>query len=249
VGLKHSIRDYIRRIVCKIIPELRLIYNNEIDKRILEINAKYQRILDNQNLNLNFITDCLNNSVVAVNAKLYSPYHIDDSQIGSYTYITMNSRIVLTTIGKFCSIGPNFICGLGIHPTNGISTAPMFYAKYPSNGMTLSEIDKINERKRITIGNDVWIGVNVTIVDGVKIGDGVIIAAGAVVTKDIPDYAIVGGIPAKIIKYRFNENQMMELKKIQWWNFNLEQLKEVEKYFFYVDEFIERYRIKSSLDE
>ena len=70
----------------------------------------------------------------------------------------------------------------------------------------------------VQIGNDVWIGARATILDGVKIGDGAVIAAGAVVTKDVPSYAIVGGVPAKVIKYRFDENRIKELLVEQWWN-------------------------------
>ncbi|MEY0719389.1 CatB-related O-acetyltransferase [Providencia alcalifaciens] len=77
------------------------------------------------------------------------------------------------------------------------------------------------------IGNDVWIGVNSIILDGVKIGNGAIIAAGSVVTKDIPDYAIVGGIPAKIIKYRYPPNEIKILNEISWWDLDEECLKEL----------------------
>jgi virginiamycin A acetyltransferase len=174
-------------------------------------------------------------------SKIYSPYNIQNSEIGDYTYIEQNSFINFTSIGKFCSIGPNLLCGWGIHPTNGISTAPMFYSTRKQNGITLSNTDKIKERKQIKIGNDVFIGINVTILDGITIGDGAIIGAGSVVSKNIPPYAIAVGSPIKIINYRFKEEQIEKLRKIKWWNFDEKELKTVEKLFFNIDEFIEKY--------
>lgn len=178
---------------------------------------------------------------VGKNVMFSSPYKIHNAYIGDYTYIAMNSIISETDIGKFSSIGPNVFCGWGIHPTNGLSTAPMFYSTKKQNGVTYSESDKIEERKRITIGNDVFIGANVTILDGVTIGDGAIIGAGAIVSKDIPPYAIAVGCPIKIIRYRFTEEQIDALLRIQWWNWDIADLKEVEQMFFDVDAFIKKY--------
>jgi len=173
--------------------------------------------------------------------KVYPPCNINNSEIGAGTYIAQNSNISKTKIGKYCSIGPNLLRGWGIHPTNGISTSPCFYSTLKQNGMTFSSEDKIAERKEINIGNDVFIGANVTILDGVTIGDGAIIGAGAVVVKDISPYAVVGGVPAKIIKYRFSEEIIEKLLKIQWWNWDNEKLKNVEKMFFDVNEFAEKF--------
>lgn len=178
---------------------------------------------------------------IGKDVKIYRPSHINNSEIGDYTYISTNAYISMTHIGNYCSIGPNLFCGWGIHPTNGISTSPMFYSQNKQNGISLTDIDRIKERKPIFIGNDVFIGANVTILDGVTIGDGVIIGAGAVVSKDIPDYAIAVGCPIKIIRYRFNEDQISALKRIQWWNFEEEKLQDIEKMFFDVDEFIKKY--------
>lgn len=114
----------------------------------------------------------------------------------------------------------------------------MFYSTMKQNGMTLSATDKIEERKPIIIGNDVFIGANVTILDGIKIGDGAVIGAGAVVSKDIPPYAIAVGCPVSIIRYRFDNEQIDALKKIEWWTFDERKLKEVEKYFFDIEGFI-----------
>ncbi|KGO89411.1 chloramphenicol acetyltransferase [Flavobacterium suncheonense GH29-5 = DSM 17707] len=172
--------------------------------------------------------------------KLHAPYTILQSKIGKGTYISSNSKIVNTTIGKFCSIGPNLVCGWGIHPTNGISTSPYFYSTAKQNGSTLTKENLFEERKSITIGNDVFIGANVTILDGVTIGDGAVIGAGAVVSKDIPDYAVAVGCPIQIKSYRFTPVQIEKLQQIAWWDFDEEKLKEVNKHFFDVDDFIQR---------
>lgn len=179
------------------------------------------------------------NKVDSVGHKvLYAPYYVSDVKIGEYTYVAENSRISQTTIGKFCSIGPNFLCGWGIHPINGISTAPMFYSTKKQNGVTFSSNDKIEERKRVVIGNDVFIGANVTVLDGVTIGDGAVIGAGAVVSKDIPPYAVALGCPINIVKYRFEGEIIAALKRIKWWDFDEEKLREVEEYFFDIEGFI-----------
>ena len=179
-------------------------------------------------------------NTISEKARLYGPYHISDSKIGDYSYVSMNSYISKASIGKFCSIGPNFLCGWGIHPLKTVSTNPMFYSKAKQNGISLSKTNKIKERKRITIGNDVFIGANVVVLDGVTIGDGAVIGAGAVVSKDIPPYAVAVGCPIKVIKYRFDEDTINRLIKLKWWNWSFERLKSVEKHFFDVDAFLEK---------
>lgn len=174
-------------------------------------------------------------------AKLYPPYRVIDSQVGDYTYISESSIISKTTIGKFCSIGPKVMCGWGVHPVVGVSTSPMFYSINMQNGTTLSPINKVQERKPIHIGNDVFIGMNVTILDGINIGDGAIIGAGTVVSKNVPPYAIVVGNSMRILRYRFPEETIKKLLEIAWWDWPLEELYKVEKYFFDVDGFISCY--------
>jgi len=169
------------------------------------------------------------------------PCDIFNVNLGDYSYIAKNSSISNTNIGKFCSIGPNFCCGLGIHPINGISTAPMFYSTHCQNGFSLCDKNKISESKQIVIGHDVFIGANVTVLDGIIIGNGAIIGAGAVVTKDVLPYAIVTGVPAKILRFRFNEEQISKLLQIQWWNLKETELLDIEKYFYNVDLLIKKY--------
>jgi len=139
--------------------------------------------------------------------------------IGEFTYIN-NAKIHNATIGKFCSIANGVNIGIGIHPTNEfISTHPAFFSKNNSGALvSFTNENLYTEFKHITIGNDVWIGLNAILLDGIKIGDGAIIAAGAVVTKDVEPYSIVGGIPAKHIKYRFTKERRETLLSFQWWN-------------------------------
>lgn len=169
---------------------------------------------------------------------VYPPFFLRRVNLGNYSYIAKNSSISYCTIGKFCSIGPNFCCGLGVHPTNGVSTSPMFYSTAKQNGVSLCKENIFEESKQTAIGNDVFIGANVTVLDGITIGDGAIVGAGAVVTKDVPPYAIVAGVPAKIIRYRFDEKTIDALLKIQWWKDD-NKLALVEKYFFDLPAFIQ----------
>lgn len=181
------------------------------------------------------------NSQISPKARVMPVANIGGATIGDYTYVARGSVIHNTTIGKCCSIGPNLLCGWGIHPTDGISTHPMFYSKLCQNGMTLSPVNKIEEWKHITIGNDVFIGANVTILDGITIGDGAVIGAGAVVSKDIPPYAIAVGCPIRILRYRFPEETIAKLREIEWWNFDRERLRDVERFFWDVDSFLAKY--------
>jgi acetyltransferase-like isoleucine patch superfamily enzyme len=114
----------------------------------------------------------------------------------------------------------------------------MFYSTKKQSGSTYSESNKIEERKLIQIGNDVFIGANVTVLDGITIGDGAVIGAGAVVSKDIPPYAIAIGCPIQIIKYRFAPEIVDSLKNSRWWDQSEEVLRDVEKNFFDIEKFL-----------
>ena len=104
--------------------------------------------------------------------------------------------------------------------------------------MTLCSKNKMEETKQTIIGNDVFIGANVTVLDGVKIADGAVVGAGAVVVRDIPPYAIAVGVPAKVVKYRFDEDKIKTLLEKQWWNGKEEDLQKVEKKFWDIKSFL-----------
>lgn len=163
------------------------------------------------------------------NAYAIAPFYLHNVQLGDYSYFAKNAQVTNTTIGKFCSIGPNFCCGMGIHPTNGISTHPKFYR------------GEIGEYMPVTIGNDVFIGANVTVLDGVTIGDGAVIGAGSVVSKDIPPYAVAVGCPIEIKRFRMTEKQIAAMERIQWWNWKEEKLKGIRGMFNDIDAFIAKY--------
>ena len=176
-------------------------------------------------------------STISPKSRIYKPYKFLGSSIDDFSYIAPNSHVICTKIGKFCSIGMNFKAGYGIHPVNGISTSPMFYSTKNQNGTSLSKVDKIIENKPIEIGHDVFIGMNVTILDGVKVGNGCIISAGSVVTVDLPPFSIAGGVPAKFIKHRFTNDEILQFEQIDWYNFNNKELEMIEKYIFNIPDF------------
>jgi acetyltransferase-like isoleucine patch superfamily enzyme len=153
-----------------------------------------------------------------------SNVEFSNSSIGDYSYISPGSKIHSTTIGKFCSIGPNVTIGYGEHPVNFLSTSPLFYYGTKKFDVQIAYKDYFDHHRKVTIENDVWIGANVYVKNGIKISNGSVIAAGAVVINDIPPYAIVGGVPAKVLKYRFTSEQIVELLNIEWWNLSIQEL-------------------------
>lgn len=143
---------------------------------------------------------------------------------GRFTYVS-GGVVSNSDIGAFTSIGPDVrVGGMGRHPTTMLTTHPAFYSTLKQAGRTFVSENHFDEHIRTKIGNDVWVGAKAIVLDGVQVGDGVIIAAGAVVTRDVPPYAIVGGVPARIMRHRFDEVRVARLLELRWWEWPLEQL-------------------------
>lgn len=156
--------------------------------------------------------------------RIHAGAAIYNSSLGRFTYVS-RARVINANIGAFCSIGPEaLVGGLGRHPTKWISTHPVFYSTGGQVSLSFSDSNYIDELPRVEIGNDVWIGARAIVLDGVKIGDGAIIAAGAVVTRDVQPYAIVGGMPARIIRMRYEPDVVDQLLMLEWWNWSIEKL-------------------------
>lgn len=149
--------------------------------------------------------------------------------VGAFSYANYDTIIYNCDIGRFTSIAHRVMIGPKEHPTDWLSTHGFAWNdkgvfSYSDDFMEILSEEKYSPKKlRTTIGNDVWIGSNAFIKRGVTIGNGAIIAAGSVVVNDIPEYCIVGGNPAKIIKLRFPTNLIEKLNTIQWWKYNLKK--------------------------
>ena len=128
----------------KIFKKLKNKATKKLEKSFNKFFIKY--IEEN---NYNIYKTCLSNCQMSILSKVYKPYSVYDSSIGDYTYIASNSTISFTEIGKFCSIGPNLLCGYGIHPTNGISTSPSFYSDKMQNGISFSNKYKFSRKHEI----------------------------------------------------------------------------------------------------
>lgn len=163
------------------------------------------------------LSDCSFGNYVSILDHAY----LRNVSILDFSYISNNSTLINVQLGKFCSIGPYVQIGLAPHPTRlFVSTYPAFYSK-SNSGCAYSFRDDFifdDAVPRTIIGNDVWIGTNVIVPGGVSIGTGAIIAAGTVVTKDVPPYAVVGGNPSRIIRYRFAEPEIECLIRSEWWD-------------------------------
>ncbi|MNQ76221.1 Chloramphenicol acetyltransferase [compost metagenome] len=177
-------------------------------------------------------------------------------KIGSFTYIGRKTEIYSTgSIGRYCSFGQEILVGLGPHPTDWLSTSTFFYRKnmwsgsplvdefYAANEMNYSAVEK-----SVTIGHDVWIGSRAVIMAGVSVGHGAVIAAGAIINKDVEPYTIVGGVPGKPIRKRFDEQTVERLLASEWWTVKPDLFKGRD-YSNVADMLDEIERIKASEDD
>lgn len=221
--------------------------NHEIYSELMESVLKYWEEKDINEL------DSMKQSRIAKK----NEYPELTTMCGKYSYGPLCKHRLIEKIGAFCSfaIGTDVVVN---HPCNYISTHPMLYKmdnvlgecgaeryykefkeKYYPKGLVPKGVREV---KKISIGNDVWLGRNVIITNYANIGNGVIAGAGAVITKDVPDYAIVAGVPARIIKYRYNKEQIEALNRIAWWDWDDELIVERHEDFLgSIEDFIEKY--------
>ena len=190
-------------------------------------------------------------NVVCANTDFYG-------MMGRGSYIGGDCHIS-ADIGRFSSLGNRITQIVETHPIHEpfVTTSPMFTSLRKQTGYTfatrqIAEEYRFYDQKReiaIQVGNDCWIGNDVCFIGGVKVGDGAVVLSRAIVTKDVPPYAIVGGIPAKVIGYRYDEETIKLLQKVQWWNMPVEWLKEHADLLCDMDKFKEYFRSEEATSE
>lgn len=195
-------------------------------------------------------------------------------RVGKYTYgyqFILADFPIADKIGRYCSIHSSARLEIN-HTLNCITTSHFIdsamivgwdkychekykveeylnkYGMYQNNSKNLRGYDahSIKKNPPVSIGNDVWIGANVIILPGVNIGNGAVVAAGAVVSKDVPPYAIVGGVPAKIIKYRFSEKEIEILQRVEWWEWSDRELVNNMELFYNAEMFFEKFKLEKA---
>jgi len=181
----------------------------------------------------------IKNSNIHETSRVCSASHVIEVEMGKYSYIGNNCTVIDVKIENFCSIGDNVIIGGASHPIDWVSTSPVFHE---GNNIMKKNFSTHNFKttKQTIIKNDVWIGNNVLIKSGVKIENGAVIGMGAVVTKDVGPYEIWGGNPAKLIRKRFEEDQINELLKINWWNWDDIEIEKKSEKINKVFDFVEK---------
>lgn len=190
-----------------------------------------------ENFSIGLFTS-VQDSIIGKCVRLGEYVTIVQSRIDDFSYVNSSSKLVNVKVGKFCSIGSEVLMGIGRHPTDLVSTHPAFYATGKAF-KTFSDENYFEEYSDIIIGHDVWIGSRVIIMGGVRIGNGAIVAAGAVVTKDVEAYSIVGGVPARHIRYRIHKDKINALQKTEWWNQSEDWFRKNFKLFHNIESLIQ----------
>ena len=177
-------------------------------------------------------------SYIHKTSRICSGSYVVNCNISRYSYIGNFCTVLHTDIGSFCSIADNVTIGGAAHPIDWVSSSPVFH-----QGKNIMKKNfykhKFKTSAKTVIGSDVWLGAHCMIKSGVTIGNGAIVGMGSIVTGDVPDYAIVAGNPAKIIRMRFDEHVIEKLKKIEWWNLNDEQIGEYAHLFDNPEAFVD----------
>ncbi|KAB0482977.1 CatB-related O-acetyltransferase [Vibrio chagasii] len=170
--------------------------------------------------------------------------------MGRYSY-SMSSLPRDTIVGRYCSISFNVAVMGDNHPIDRFTTSTVTYSNEQFNlpSPPIDLVDFEQDKQPIVIGHDVWIGANVVLKRGITIGNGAIIASNAVITKDVPCYTIVGGVPGKVIRKRFSDSQITQLESLCWWDLDLEGIGKLVKSNCNIEDFIERITIGKETGE
>jgi len=168
--------------------------------------------------------------------------NISNTSMDDYSYICEYSQVTNTKVGKFANIASNVRINPGFHPYEMPCQHHFMYRRDMYDlGVDDKAFFNYRDIQKVNIWHDVWIGHGTVIMPGVTIGNGAIIGSNAVVTKDVPSYAIVAGVSAKILKYRFTKNIINALEKISWWDWSHEEIKERIEDLKDIREFIYKY--------
>ncbi|MBL8903579.1 MAG: antibiotic acetyltransferase [Rhizobiales bacterium] len=172
-----------------------------------------------------------------------------DSQLGDYSYVERQAEVIYAKIGKFCCIAANARINALEHPLERVSQHKMTYRanEYFLGAKLDSEFRARRQGRLVETGNDVWIGHGAIIKPGVKIGHGAVVAAGAIVTRDVPAYAIVAGVPARFLRWRFEPKVSARIIALAWWDWEHDRLAAAveDMRLLSADAFVEKYEAKT----